>query len=61
MYEKLRKAEPGLLMAWMVSACIAGIGFGALLANTIGVYAIWVFGVAGLIHLWAMYSIYVRK
>lgn len=62
MYEKLRKAEPSLLMTWMLSAFVSGFGLGALLAGYLTSTLAWgVFAIAGLVHLWTMYAIYSRK
>lgn len=61
MLEKLKKATPGELQVWMLSATATGIGFGALIASSIAVYALWIFIVALTIHLIMMWVIYLKK
>ncbi len=61
MLEKLKKATPGELLTWMLSANATGIGFGALIANTLGAFALWIFIIALVIHLIMMYVIYMKK
>ena len=61
MLEKLKKATPGELQIWMLSATATGIGFGALIASTLAGYALWIFIIALVIHLIMMYVIYTKK
>lgn len=58
MLEKLRKATPLELEVWMISATIAGIGFGALLANSLSVWAMPIFIASLAIHICLMIRIY---
>ncbi len=57
MLEKLSKAKPPVLEAWMLGAGVAGFGLGALLVDYTKQYALWIFLVGLVIHLWAMYKI----
>lgn len=61
MLEKLKKATPWELEIWMFSATATGIGFGALIASSIAIYALWIFIIALVIHLIMMYVIYLKK
>ena len=61
MLEKLNKAAPSELQAWMFGAGILGLGIGALLYGYIGQFAIWITLIGAVIHGWAMYRIYSRK
>ena len=61
MLEKLKKTTPGELMTWMLSAFVAGIGLGVLLIWYIASYALWLFIIAGIIHLVMMMIIYLKK
>ena len=61
MLEKLTKAKPIELQIWMWGAGILGFGLGALLAGYLQIYALWIFLIGLLIHVWAMMKIYLRK
>lgn len=61
MIEKLKKANPLTLQVWMWSAGIMGFGLGALANDSIQGYALSVTLLALIIHLWAMYKIYVKR
>jgi hypothetical protein len=61
MLEKLKKSTPGELITWMLSAFVAGIGLGALIVGSILGYALWIFIIAGIIHLIMMSVIYSKK
>lgn len=58
MLEKLSRAKPAHLWWWMFSASILGIGIGALLANYLGNWALWIFIIGLVVHLWSMYKVY---
>lgn len=60
MLEKLNKATPSELLAWMFGAGVLGLGIGALLYGYIGQFALWVILIGAVIHGWAMYRIYLR-
>ena len=60
MLEKLNKAAPSELMAWMFGAGVLGLGIGALLAGYIRQFALWIILAGAIIHGWAMYRIYLR-
>jgi uncharacterized membrane protein YoaK (UPF0700 family) len=61
MLEKLKKTTPGELMTWMLSAFVAGIGLGALITNMVSGFSMWIFIIAGIIHLIMMLIIYSKK
>ena len=60
MIEKLTKATSSELQIWIWSAFIFGIGLGALLTNYIKQYALLITIIALIVHLWAMYKIYLK-
>lgn len=61
MKEKLLKASPNILQAWMFGAGIIGFGLGLLLAKYFVVYGLFVLIVGILVHGWAMIKIYGKK
>lgn len=61
MFEKLTKVNPLILQMWMLGAGITGLGIGCLLNNISKPIAIGILIVGILLHLRAMYVIYVSK
>jgi len=61
MIEKLKRAEPYELQIWMWSAFIFGIGLGAFFYSYMQKFALWIILVSLIVHLWAMYKIYLSE
>ena len=59
--ERLTKATPIELQAWMWGAGILGFGLGAFLTGYVRAYALWIIVLGVVIHGVAMYKIYSRK
>lgn len=60
MLEKLKKAKPLELEAWMWGAGVIGLGLGALLVDYVRQYAVWIVISGIILHGWAMFKIYKR-
>lgn len=61
MLKKLLRSEPWELQAWMLSAGVTGFGLGALFAEAVASFAVWVAVIGFAIHVIMMVRIYGRN